>query len=1237
MNSSNQMSGGPVPLISVIVRSMDRPSLGAALASIAEQDLRPIEVVLVNARGPAHGPMPSQVGDLPVRCIDTGGPLLRSAAANAGLAAARADGVIFLDEDDVFLPGHLSRLQRALHANPSAIAAYADVDYGHEEGGQWHSEHLFADDFDRDRLRFENFVPLHAALMRRAEVFLHGCRFDESLDLFEDWDWWLQLSRHGDLLRVPGVSARYVAAKDGGSGVFAERPETAEMRQRLLMKWAVLDTPAERVAQLDALRSHFRAARREAELRAGVQHDFEHATQQLEDLRRLLAARESDLGEASAQLADLRAVIDARERELASAAVQRSDYQSLVAAREQEIANGHEYAHSLQQVLATRDAQILELHRPPASDKPAPPERSTVFTIVSRNYMHFALNLMASVERFLPATRRVIVLCDAADGLPPMPEGVELLGIEQLGIATLDRMVVQYTILELNTAIKPFVFTHLFGREEAERVIYFDPDIELYSDGENLLRRLDTADVVLTPHLGAPLDDDKHPSDLAILQSGTYNLGFLALRRSAQTQRLVQWWMRKLERDCVVDIPRGLFTDQKWMDLVPGFCAHVHVERDAGWNVAYWNLAHRSVQGSAEHGYRVNDRPLFFFHFSGYTPGSGTISKHQDRFALADCSPAAQALFAAYGHSVAAQGREHFSRLPYAFATLADGTPLPDCARQLVREQLDWNSAMPDLRSTEGARFLIGYLTAPADGERPPISRLALQLYRSRADLRAAFPDAMGTHRGAFTDWFAARAADEAKVPPALMAGVGGAPAEVAAAPATDALDALHASHPPAPIASRSGPPLTALPFRAAYAMAWNARDVLRPLTTPKFRGRVRSFLMRHAYPPRPAAVPGPTLNGVPGPLPFGVTVIGYVRAESGVGESARATLRALACTGLPHAVHDFRDGNVSRMGEHVDSTLRVDVRHAVSLFHINADQMPHARASLGDTWFGTPYRIGFWAWELEQFPPEWHGAFDLVDEVWVPSTFCQRAVAAHASVPVLCIPHSVAIPERLHPDRARFGLRDDTVVFLAMADVMSSPERKNPFGAIDAFVRAFGGGQQRVELVVKVSNGDRDPDAMARLRALAAHDARIQLIEDYLDRATLNSLIDSADCFVSLHRAEGFGLVNAEAMARGKVVIATSWSGNTDFMSAENAMPVDYTLQAIATDIGPYRAGQRWAEPDLDDAAVKMQRVASDRPLRERLGERARADCRAQLAPDVVARLLEARLDAIRARRGLG
>jgi glycosyltransferase involved in cell wall biosynthesis len=662
------------------------------------------------------------------------------------------------------------------------------------------------------------------------------------------------------------------------------------------------------------------------------------------------------------------------------------------------------------------------------------------------------------------------------------------------------------------------------------RVVYFDPDIQLYSSGSGAAAPpADSAEVVLTPHLTAPLADDRQPTDLAIVQSGTYNLGFLALlRRSPQTP-----------------VPAAAGGNDKLQPRLRGRHPARPVHRPEvdgpGAGASYEHTctssatrAGTSPTGTSAHRararpmprpvYTVNGQPLFFFHFSGYGPGSRLISKHQDRFTLDACTPAVQALFAGYERTVAEHGRERFARLPYAFTALADGTVLPDCARQLIRSDIDWTQSLPDFRSVDGARFLIDYLTAPVDAGQPVLSRLALQLYRSREDLRVAFPDVLGTHRHAFAAWFRSRAGEEAKVSGVLLG------ATTAAAPAAASVDAPEADtsppHPVVPSPTPPGPPLASLPYRVAYRLAWNARDLLRPLTTPQVRQRVRSYLIKRAYPAQAvaAATAAAAVPVAPAtPLPFGVTVVGYVRAESGVGESARATLRALACTALPHAVHDFRDGNVSRMGEDVDAALDTGTRHAISLFHINADQIPHARASLGDRWFGVPYRIGFWAWELEHFPAEWQAAFDLVDEVWVPSTFCQRAVAERSPVPVLCVPHAVAVPERLQPDRARFGLQADSVVFLAMADVMSSPERKNPFGAIDAFVRAFGTRPVGVELVVKVSNGDRDPAAMQRLHRLAAGCSGLHLVDGYLDRSALNSLIDSADVFVSLHRAEGF------------------------------------------------------------------------------------------------------------------
>jgi hypothetical protein len=353
-----------LPLISVIVRSMDRPSLAAALASIAAQDASPVEVVLVNALGPAHGPVPTAAGAHPLHRIDAGRPLPRSAAANAGLDAAQGRWVIFLDDDDVYLPGHLSRLAAALAARPAAVAAYADVDYGRDGADGWVSEHVFAADFDPLRLRFENFLPLHAVLVDRGSEARRACRFDESLDLFEDWDWWLQLARLGPFVRVPGISARYVAAAAGGSGVFVDNDSAARARERLLLKWLHLDAPGDRLALMRALQAEYRAAHQAADQLA-------LARQTAQNLRDMLAAREREIGDALAQIESLHAVIAARDHEIRESATQIDDLHAVIAAREREISDSRAYGDGLRQVLAARDEEIVNL-RDALSRRPPP-------------------------------------------------------------------------------------------------------------------------------------------------------------------------------------------------------------------------------------------------------------------------------------------------------------------------------------------------------------------------------------------------------------------------------------------------------------------------------------------------------------------------------------------------------------------------------------------------------------------------------------------------------------------------------------------------------------------------------------------------------------------------------------------------------------------------------------------------------------------------------------------------
>jgi glycosyltransferase involved in cell wall biosynthesis len=249
-----------------------------------------------------------------------------------------------------------------------------------------------------------------------------------------------------------------------------------------------------------------------------------------------------------------------------------------------------------------------------------------------------------------------------------------------------------------------------------------------------------------------------------------------------------------------------------------------------------------------------------------------------------------------------------------------------------------------------------------------------------------------------------------------------------------------------------------------------------------------------------------------------------------------------------------------------------------------------------------------------------------LLDEIWVGGSFMGKAIAEVSPVPVIHMPHIVNVPPT-QPDRQRFGIPKGEYVFLFMFDFFSTTARKNPAAVIESFRKAFGP-NDAVRLFLKSMNGSNSEE-FARLRKLAQG-----LKVTFLDRA-LNGeerfvLLASCDAFVSLHRAEGFGLCLAEAMAMGKPVIATGWSGNMDYMDTNNSLPVRFELKELAEDSPPYRAGTLWAEPDTDHAAELMRKIWRDTALAEQIGTRARGDIKKNFSPEAIGEKMMARLNLV-------
>ncbi len=369
---------------------------------------------------------------------------------------------------------------------------------------------------------------------------------------------------------------------------------------------------------------------------------------------------------------------------------------------------------------------------------------------------------------------------------------------------------------------------------------------------------------------------------------------------------------------------------------------------------------------------------------------------------------------------------------------------------------------------------------------------------------------------------------------------------------------------------------------------------------------------------PEPLHAPG---------LPLGVNLAGYLDATVGVGEAARHVAGALQAAGVAVAPAGLSSRGAPRSQ---DGAPTEPAEHQITLVCANPDAMTGAREELGPGAFEGRHVIGMWWWEVAAVHGRWLRAFDLVDEVWAGSRFVADVFAAIAPVPVVHVPMPVPEPVCSSHGRAQLGLPQDAFLFGFALDYASVAARKNPLGLIEAFARAFpphsddGAG---AALVLKTLGGDRHPDEHAAVLAAAAAHPAVTVIDAHYGSEDKNALIRALDCYVSLHRSEGFGLTIAEAMLLGTPVVATDYGGSRDFVTPFNALLVDSRPVRIGAGHAPYPAEGVWAEPDLDHAAAQMRAVRAAPQAAAARAVRARADVAARHAPAVAGRAMADRL----------
>ena len=367
-----------------------------------------------------------------------------------------------------------------------------------------------------------------------------------------------------------------------------------------------------------------------------------------------------------------------------------------------------------------------------------------------------------------------------------------------------------------------------------------------------------------------------------------------------------------------------------------------------------------------------------------------------------------------------------------------------------------------------------------------------------------------------------------------------------------------------------------------------------------------------------------------PDKLHPGVMLVGYLRAELGVGQGGRLLADALDAAGIQYATL-VNSTTASRQNHVFERTLNEGRRDFnVNIVCVNADQLPAFAAQVGWGFFTGRYTVGQWAWELEAFPEQFQDAFEFVDEVWAISEFTRAAIAATTSKPVFAAPLPI-VPPRCPPSigRTALGLPEDRTLFLFCFDLLSVLERKNPLGLIEAYTQAFEP-DAGATLVLKVINGDLRVSDLEHLKLTVADRPDIMLIDRYLDQDSLAALMNAADCYVSLHRSEGFGLTMAEAMILGKPVIATGYSGNLDYMSNDTAYLVDWTESEVPAGCSPYPQGAKWAEPSLNDAARLMRFVYEHPDEAEAVGRRAQESVATHHSVDRRAQFIRQRFESI-------
>jgi glycosyltransferase involved in cell wall biosynthesis len=837
-----------------------------------------------------------------------------------------------------------------------------------------------------------------------------------------------------------------------------------------------------------------------------------------------------------------------------------------------------------------------------------------VVTVATMRTLARTRALVASLHRNQPDWPVSVLLIggEAAVAAAARAErSMAIASVSELLDVDVETLLARHDEEDLTILLLPRVLLQMLDRG-SQPVVHLPGSAWLLADLQPLAEQLRHDGVVLVPRTPDLPDDGLEPSRDQLELAGRIDPTVMAVDGGARAREFLTWWgahveqaLGSLDALSVGDRPEDRPWLSRFLELAPARFS-TGVLEDPGCNLSLWNLdRHTLEEGSS--GVVVDRRaPLRFLNLPGFDPDRPYRLAANASRARVSRSPVLRALCERYAQELREQGWDDAEHRHEVGRRLFGGLVYDDALRAIYGRALALGEDFGDLFGEAGTAAFLAWLQQPAPrGAANGINRYVFyRVSRERADVLRAYPDLDDPEDAdGFVAWCWGFGRAELGIPERFMPPRSGSrkPRSRTVPPASPSARALPDQVEPAVLEERDKAP------EAAGVTVTEQR-------------------------PEPAA-----LSEADG---LAVRLTGYMGHTLGLGAAARGYVEGLTAAGVPVSTVSVPLHHLElpvaleqAYGEHGFEDLVHGARHGFEIVAVNADELPDFVERLGEDYFEGP-RIGIWGWETNSIPARWQRAFALVEEIWVYSRFMAENIGAQAPVPVIALPPPVQRPPQPSAP-LRLGVPDG-FLFLFVFDYLSTVQRKNPVGLIEAFKQAFAPGEGP-QLLIKTINAPLRPLSEEELLWAAHGREDIHVLDRSLSTSELNGVMAGCDCYVSLHRAEGFGLTLAEAMAIGKPAIATGYSGNVDFMNDANSYLVEHEITRVGPECEIYPPEGEWAEPSIEHAARLMRHVYSEPEDVARKAAQASDDVARLLSPEATGRRMRERLEQLAGRPRAG